>query len=89
MNFFEQIYLFQNAKVIIGAHGAAFANLIFCKPNAKVFDIIPENHPNTVDEKIAKHKNLDFKFIKTEALSIEKKINGDIFLPIEKIDAIL
>ena len=89
LGFFEQIYLFQNAKVIIGAHGAAFANLIFCKPNAKVFDIIPENHPNTVDEKIAKHKNLDFKFIKTEALSIEKKINGDIFLPIEKIDAIL
>ena len=89
LGFFEQIYLFQNAKVIIGAHGAAFANLIFCKPNTKVFDIIPENHPNTVDEKIAKFKNLDFKFIKTEELSIEKKINGDIFLPIEKIDTIL
>tara|TARA_B100001057_G_scaffold56240_1_gene49872 strand:+ start:2764 stop:3840 length:1077 start_codon:yes stop_codon:yes gene_type:complete len=89
LNFFEQIHLFQNAKIIIGAHGAAFANLIFCKPNTKVLDIIPENHPNTVDEKIAKLKNLDFKYIKTKELSVEKRANGDIFLPIEKIDTIL
>ena len=49
LNFFEQIYLFQNAKIVIGAHGAAFTNLIFCKENTKVLDIIPQNHPNTVD----------------------------------------
>ncbi len=89
LDFFKQIYLFQNANIIIGAHGAAFTNLIFCKPNTKVFDIIPKNHPNTVDESIAKFKNLDFKFIKTEELSVEKKVNGDIFLPIEKIDPYL
>ena len=89
LDFFEQIHLFQNAKIIIGAHGAAFANLIFCKPNTKILDIIPENHPNTVDETIAKLKNLDFKFIKTKEMPAEKKTNGDIFLPIEKIDSIL
>ena len=89
LDFFKQIHLFQNAKIIIGAHGAAFANLIFCKPNTKVLDIIPENHPNTVDETIAKLKNLDFKFIKTKEMPAEKKTYGDIFLPIEKIDSIL
>ena len=89
LNFFEQIYLFQNAKVIIGAHGAAFANLIFCKPNTKILDIIPQNHPNTVDETIAKFKKLDFRFIRTKELSAEKKINGDIFLPLEIIDNFL
>ena len=31
LSFQEQIYLFNNAKIIIGAHGAAFANLAFCK----------------------------------------------------------
>ena len=89
LNFFEQIYLFQNAKIIVGAHGAAFANLIFCKSNTKVLDIIPENHPNTVDEKIAKIKNLDFRFVKTKELNDEEKINGDIFLPINKIESLL
>ena len=29
LDFFEQIYLFQNAKTIIGPHGAAFTNLVF------------------------------------------------------------
>ena len=89
LNFFEQIYLFQNAKMIIGAHGAAFANLIFCKPKTKVLDIIPENHPNNVDEIIANFKNLNFEFIKTKKISDKKKIDGDIFLPIEKIEKFL
>ena len=80
LNFFEQIHLFQNAKIIIGAHGAAFANLIFCKPNTKVLDIIPENHPNTVDEKIAKLKNLDFKYIKTKELLLNSVREQDIKL---------
>ena len=89
LNFFEQVYLFQNAKMIIGAHGAAFANLIFCKPNTKVLDIIPEYHPNTVDATIGKFKNLNFEFVRTKKLSDEKKLAGDIFLPIDEIEKFL
>ena len=85
LNFFEQIYLFQNAKIVIGAHGAAFTNLIFCKENTKVLDIIPENHPNTVDETIAKVKNLNFRFIRTKELTEKEKDNGDIFLTIDEM----
>ena len=36
LSFFEQIYLFNNAKIVIGAHGAAFTNLVFCNPNTKI-----------------------------------------------------
>jgi capsular polysaccharide biosynthesis protein len=85
LSFFEQIYLFNNAKIIIGAHGAAFANLIFCKENTKVIDIIPEDHPNTVDQTISIYKKLDFRYIKTNKLNDNEKINGDIYLPISKI----
>ena len=85
LNFFEQIYLFQNAKIVIGAHGAAFTNLIFCKENTKVLDIIPQNHPNTVDETIAKVKNLNFRFIRTKELTEKEKDNGDIFLTIDEM----
>ncbi len=86
LNFFEQIYLFQNAKIVIGAHGAAFTNLIFCKENTKVLDIIPENHPNTVDETIAKVKNLNFKFIRTKELNEKERVNGDIFLSVNEME---
>ena len=37
--------MFWNAECIIGAHGAAFSNLIFCKPKTKVIEIKPFNHP--------------------------------------------
>ena len=85
LSFFEQIYLFNNAKTIIGAHGAAFANLIFCEENTTIIDIIPEDHPNTVDQKISMYKKLDFRYIKTNRLNDNEKINGDIYLPISRI----
>lgn len=37
----RQVSLFSNAEVIVGATGAAMANLIFCKPTAKIIVMIP------------------------------------------------
>ena len=83
--FAQQIHLFKNAKIIVGAHGAAFANLIFCQKNTKVIDIKPIEHANYVDKKISKLNNLDFHFIETQTLKDESKNKGDIFLKIEDL----
>tara|TARA_X000001036_G_scaffold383768_1_gene377345 strand:- start:1211 stop:2281 length:1071 start_codon:yes stop_codon:yes gene_type:complete len=88
LNFFEQIYLFNNAKIIIGAHGAAFANLVFCNKDTKVIDIIPENHPNLVDASIGKYKKLNFNYIKTKKLH-DKSLNGDIWLDINDLNKLI
>lgn len=40
MTFEEQIALFSNADWIIGGSGAAFSNLLFCKPGCKVLCIV-------------------------------------------------
>ena len=79
LSFQEQIYLFNNAKIIIGAHGAAFANLAFCKKDTKIIEIKPKKHPNFVDQHISKIKELDFNLIETDELR-NKDRNGDIFL---------
>lgn len=79
LTFQEQIYLFNNAKIIIGAHGAAFANLAFCKKDTKIIEIKPKKHPNFVDQHISKIKELDFNLIETDELR-NKDRNGDIFL---------
>jgi capsular polysaccharide biosynthesis protein len=39
----EQIVLFLNADAIIGSSGAAFANILWCKPGTKIIDIQSEN----------------------------------------------
>ena len=53
LSFLEQIYLFNNAKIIIGAHGAGFSNLAFCKSETNVIEVRPFNHPNNVFKSIS------------------------------------
>jgi capsular polysaccharide biosynthesis protein len=43
LTFLEQVRLFNEAESIIGPTGAAFANVIFCDPSAKVTIPIAEN----------------------------------------------
>jgi len=38
-HFHEQVKIFNNAEIIVGLHGAGFANLCFCKPNTKVVEL--------------------------------------------------
>ncbi len=73
--FENQIHVFKNASIIIGAHGASFTNIIFCKPGTKIIEIIPSDHPSKKCEAISKFLNLRYFRIKT------KKNNSDINFP--------
>jgi hypothetical protein len=35
---------FSEAEIVIGAHGAALANLAFCQPGTKVLELMPSDH---------------------------------------------
>lgn len=50
LTFLQQVKLFANAKVIVGATGAAFANAVFCKPGTQVGILI------------SKHKGMSYGF---------------------------
>jgi Glycosyltransferase 61 len=39
LSFIQQIEIFSNAEIIIGASGAAWANLIFCKPGTYILSL--------------------------------------------------
>ena len=85
----NQIYLFNNAKIIVGAHGAAFANLAFCKENTKIIEIKPKTHPNFVDKHISKINNLNFNLIETGDIKSKNEIKGDIFLKTSELNKFL
>lgn len=40
----EQINIFSNADVIIGPHGAAFTNILWCKPGTQLIELFPKNY---------------------------------------------
>ena len=76
----KQIYLFKNASIILGAHGAALTNIIFCKPGAKVIEIIPADHPNKKCERISKILKLRYFRIKTKPDNSDKNFPFKIHL---------
>lgn len=41
LTFKEQVLLFNNAKYVVGEHGSAMFNTIFCKPGSVVIDLFP------------------------------------------------
>ena len=67
LNIFDQISLFNSSKLILGLHGAGFANIIFCKKNTKVFEILRKEESKrkavkTISELIGlKHKKIIIK----------------------------
>ena len=82
MNMFDQINLFKRAKVIIGYHGAGFANLVFSSPKTKVIEIHP--HPEVdfrnVIKVISDIKKLEHKFFFVDYKSnIDKSNNMTYF----------
>ena len=40
LSIFDQISLFNSTKLILGLHGAGFANIIFCKKKTKIYEIL-------------------------------------------------
>jgi capsular polysaccharide biosynthesis protein len=43
LSFADQVKLFREAEIIVGPHGGGFANLVWCEPGTKVFEIFGTN----------------------------------------------
>lgn len=64
MSFFDQFNLFLGAELIIGAAGAGFSNILFCRPGTKIIVLNSERHAeNCVFSTIAKILELDYKML--------------------------
>ncbi len=59
----EQIDLMQNAEVVLGVHGAGFANILFCKPGTQIIEIQDREDPNPHFYAIAALTGLDYRLI--------------------------
>ena len=89
MSFDEQIYVFSNAKIIIGAHGAGLTNLCFSKEKTKVIEIRSSEpgygFQNKVYERISRINNLNYSLLSTPFLN-QKNSNGDLFVDIKVLN---
>ena len=88
LSFKNQIKLFNTSSIIIGAHGAAFTNTIFCKPGTKIIEIIPSDHPNKKCKRISKILNLKYYRIETKPINSDKNFPFKIILDNKKLKSI-
>lgn len=73
----EQINLFNNAQIVIGPHGSAFTNIIFCKPGSTLIDIMPSSNIVSCFYGIALHLNINYFAFIDEAISIDASFQHD------------
>ncbi len=52
--FLRQVALFSEARIIVGAHGAGFANAVFCQPGSRLVEFMPETRPVDCFERLAR-----------------------------------
>ena len=90
INFNEQVSLFNNANIIIGAHGAGLTNIIFSNPETKIIEIQPKKQLNEFFTHISKVNKLNYNRIvsKDLRLNIDNK-PGDILVDIKDIEKLL
>lgn len=83
LSFSEQVKAFKNADIIIGGHGSAFANLAFCKPNAKLIELRQKDHPVSLN-KISKINSVNHK-----VWLIDTNKNGKMPVNLEELKDLL
>ncbi len=82
--FIDQVRLFNNAEIIIGLHGAGFANLVFCKTNTKIIEFKSVSAGDII-KNIAIKKGLNYFDITKKPHSIFHYQLGDIEIKIDEL----
>jgi Glycosyltransferase 61 len=59
----SQADLFASADKIVAIHGASLTNLVFCKPGAKVIELVPARWQLPMFQNIARERGLDYHVI--------------------------
>ena len=89
VTFEEQVKIFQEAKIIVGLHGAGFGNIIFSKKGTKVIELKSKTSGNAI-KNLAITCNLNYKKISTGQKNKElKRQQGNIFINIKKLNKVI
>jgi hypothetical protein len=64
---------FAEAEIIIGAHGAALTNILFCKPKTKILELIPTDHIFQHFYEISSRADLQYHYLAGNSLHLRPK----------------
>ncbi len=88
ISFRSQVNIFNNAEIIIGLHGAGFANISFCKPGTRIVEFRSKNTGRII-ENIANNNQLNFSFLEYEPKKFLDKQKGHLEISINEVKNII
>ena len=85
----EQAFIFSNADLIIGASGAAWTNLMFCKKDAVAISWVPKHLKDfSAYSTLAEYYGVKNYFIEVEP-SNEKELHSSYKVPLDKLKIVI
>ena len=86
LHFKDQVLTFNNADIVVGLHGAGFANLAFCKSNTKIIELRNRTAGKMIENLAIKNK-LFYKPLNCETNKFDHSNQfGHINVPIKKLE---
>jgi len=86
LHFKDQVLTFNNADIIVGLHGAGFANLAFCKSNTKIIELRNRTAGKAIENLAIKNK-LFYKPLNCETNKFDHSNQfAHINVPIKKLE---
>jgi hypothetical protein len=86
LHFKDQVLAFNNADIIVGLHGAGFANLTFCKSNTKIIELRNRTAGKAIENLAIKNK-LFYKPLNCKTNKFDHSNQfGHINVPIKKLE---
>jgi capsular polysaccharide biosynthesis protein len=93
LSFAEQISLFNNARYVIGLHGAGMTNIIWCESGSRVLEIFPSEPWRDCYWALANHAGLDYYYwcpvSPDENEILSNGFNNDILIDVHKFARVL
>ncbi len=80
LTFEEQITYFNEAEIIVGAHGAGLCNLIFCSPKTRIIELTSHNYKCDVFRNISSINNLNYFNLISSKNIPANGLNPDIYI---------
>ena len=56
----EQIALFRDTRLVVGAHGAGLANIVFCQPGTVLYELLPAHYVNPCVAHLAQMRDVHY-----------------------------
>jgi len=94
MSFLEQVALFDQAQIVVGAHGSGLSNLVFCREGAHVVELFSPHYVTVPYWALANQVRLDYRYVMGEggwdpARGRGRQIHGDIKIDVAQVEAVL